>query len=136
MVAEPTTTTYSDAALTAYIEAYPLLDERGEAPYTWDASTAIPTQVVNPAWVPTYDLHAAAGDIWEEKAGAVTGEVDFSADGASVSRSQGFDQCVRQAAMHRSRRAPRTMTAVKWPPENSALSMPWLANMSEPDRGY
>ena len=74
MVAEPATTTYSDAALQGYIEAYPLLDQRGEPPYTYDYATP-PAQVANPEWIATYDLHAAAADVWEEKAATTAAQV-------------------------------------------------------------
>ena len=131
MVGEVTLDTYDDPLLATYIEAYPLLDEQGEAPYTWDTATSPPTQDVNEAWVPTYDLHAAAGDIWEEKAGALATAFDFSADGATYNRSQQFDMMMKQARYHRSRRSPKTGTLVKWPRE-SASDQPWIANLAEP----
>lgn len=43
MVAEPTTTTYSDAVLTAIIEKYPHLDEQGEEPFTLETQTITTT---------------------------------------------------------------------------------------------
>lgn len=104
MVAEPTSATYSFDDLAAYIEAYPLLDSAGVAPG-------------NSAWSPTYDLHAAAGDIWEEKAAAYAALFDFSADGSSFQRSQQYLQMMQQARYHRSRRSPRTGTLIKWPEE-------------------
>ena len=60
---EPTTTTYDDDAITVFIERYPLIDERGELPYTFDTSTDPPTEDANDTWIDTYDLHAAAADI-------------------------------------------------------------------------
>jgi hypothetical protein len=128
MVAEPTSATYSDLALTAYIETYPLLDERGQAPYTWDTATSPPTQDANDDWVPTYDLHAAAADVWEEKAGAETTSFDFGADGASYNRSQRYTQMMAQARYHRSRRSPKTGTLVKWPAEGTRWDPSWVAN--------
>jgi len=130
-VAEPTTDTYSDAALAGYIEAYPLLDERGQAPYTWDTSTTPPTQTANTSWIPTYDLQAAAADIWEEKAGAYATKVDFNADGAAVSLSQQYNQAMARARYHRSRRSPKSGTLVKWPRESDA-DLPWIGNLPEP----
>lgn len=132
MVAEPTTTTYSDATLTTYIEAYPLLDERGEVPYTWDTATSPPTQDENEDWVPTYDLHAAAADVWEEKAAAEATAFDFGADGATYNRSQRHAQMMAQVRYHRSRRSPTTGTLVKWPEEMTARDQPWVANLWKP----
>ena len=126
MVAELTLGTYDDNDLAGYIEAYPLLDERGEEPYTLDSSTP-PEREDNPDWIPTYDLHAAAADIWDEKAANYAANFDFSADGASYHRSQQYAQMMQQARYHRSRRSPRTGTLVKWPEELSA-NMPWVAN--------
>jgi hypothetical protein len=36
MTAEPTDETYTDDALAGIIESHPLIDERGEAPYSLD----------------------------------------------------------------------------------------------------
>lgn len=132
MVAESESTTYDDVAMAAYIEAYPLLDEQGEAPYTWDTATSPPTQDVNEGWIPTYDLQAAAGDIWEEKAGALVTAFDFTADGATYNRSQQYDMMIRQARYHRSRRSPKTGTLVKWPKETAGVQQSWIANLMEP----
>lgn len=133
MTAEPTTATYSDDVLTAYIERYPLLDERGEQPYWWDGSTTPPSQTENASWIPTYDLHAAAADVWQEKAGALAARFDFKADGAEFSRSQAYDQALSQARYHASRRAAKTMTFVKWPKETRAKRFPWIGNLAEDD---
>ena len=115
LVSESSTDTYSDATLAEYIERYPLLDERGEEPYTWDTSTQPPTQDDNDDWIATYDLHAAAGDIWEEKAGAEAAKFNFSADGGSYSMSQKYQQMMAQARYHRARRSPTTATLIQWP---------------------
>ena len=131
MVAEPTTATYSDAELKAYIERYPVLDERGEAPYEWDTSTSPPTQDTNEDWIPTYDLHAAAGDVWEEKAGLLAANFDFQADGGNFSRSQAYEQAMKQARYHRSRRTPTTAKLVQWP-EESETEQSWIGNLAEP----
>ena len=128
MVAEPTITTYSDALLTTYIEAYPHLDEQGELPYTLSSDTP-PTQEVNDDWIPTYDLHAAAGDIWEEKAAAIANLYDFSADGGNYSRSGQYEQYMAQARNHRARRMPSTMRLHKSPKEVEPSV--WIANLPE-----
>jgi hypothetical protein len=131
MVWEPTTNTYDDAAIQAAIEAYPLMDERGEAPYTWDETTPPPTKTANANWVATYDLHAAAADLWEEKAAVFAAQHDFSADGGNYSRSQVYQQMMAQVRHHRARRAAKTMTGVMWPRENSKT--PWIGNLPEED---
>jgi len=133
MVAEPTETIYDDDTLAEYIERYPLLDERGQAPYTWDASTTPPTQEDNDTWVPTYDLHAAAADVWEEKAAAFTGKSDFAADGATYHLSQQYDQMMARVRHHRARRSSSTSRLVKWPEEALDDRFPWIANLPEDD---
>jgi hypothetical protein len=114
---EPDDTTYDDDAITVFIERYPLLDERGEVPYTWDTTTEPPTEEDNDLWIATYDLHAAAADIWQEKAAIVAGDFDFSADGGSYSRSQVVAQFERQARYHSARRKPGTIHLHKYPKE-------------------
>ena len=109
MCAEPTTTTYSDVALAAYIERYPLTDARGQEPFTWDVSTVPPSRLDNEAWVQTYDLHAAAADVWNEKAAALAHLYDFSADGGSYTRSQRVAQAQAQARYHLARRNLNTI---------------------------
>ncbi len=113
MVAEPTTTTYSDVAIQAAIERYPLTDANGVDWWEWDYTTSPPTQSVNDDWVPTYDLNAAAEEIWTEKAAAIAARHDFSADGASYSRSQAYAHYTRQASIYRSRRSPRVIKFTK-----------------------
>jgi hypothetical protein len=120
-VNEPTTTTYSDAAITIFIERYPLLDERGEEPYSWDTSTQPPTVDDNDDWIDTYDLHAAAADIWDEKAAIVAQDFDFTADGGSYSRSQVWMQYTNQARFHRARRKPGNITIHKSPAETGGI---------------
>ena len=132
MVDEPDDTTYDDDAITDYIERYPLVDERGEKPYTWDTSTQPPTQDENEDWVATYDLNAAAADIWEEKAATMAEDFDFSADGGRYSRSQAYEHYMRMAARYRSRRSARTISATQWPEENGA-DRSWIANLAEED---
>lgn len=132
MVNEPDATTYDDEALAGYIERYPCLDARGEEPYTWDTSTSPPTQDDNVDWIPTYDLHAAAADVWEEKAAAVAADFDFQADGASYSRSQKYEHCMTQARHHRARRKASTATLHKWPKE-PVERQTWIGNLPEED---
>lgn len=125
MVAEPTTTTYSDALLTSYIEKYPHMDE-------WDEDPLDDYGEANPNWTPTYDLNAAAGDIWEEKASAVSHKYDFSADGGNYSASNQYEQYMKQARNFRSRRLPSTARAVKYPTEYTNDES-WIGNLPESD---
>jgi hypothetical protein len=133
MVAEPATTTYSDVLIQGFIEKYPLLDERGQTPYYFDGSTP-PAKVANTSWVATYDLNAAAADVWEEKAAAVSTQVNFSADGGNYSMSNQYEQYMKNARHYRSRRAPTSSRVLKWPHEYSVVStdMPWIENNPEP----
>jgi len=130
MVAEPTATTYSDALITIFIETYPHLDEQGENPFTLSSATP-PVHEVNADWMPTYDLHAAAGDIWEEKAASVADLYDFSADGGNYSRSKQYEQYMAKARSHRSRRLPSTMRLHKSPKEVEPSV--WIGNLPEED---
>ena len=116
MTNEVGSTTYRDAQLTTIIERHPIIDGRGEEPYEWDTSTSPPTQDDNDDWVATYDLNAAAADVWDQKAAQAAADYDYSADGASLKRSQVYAHCSRQAAIYRSRRAPRTITQRPEPP--------------------
>jgi hypothetical protein len=132
MVAEPTVATYSDALLTTFIETYPLMDERGEYPYTWSSATP-PVKVTNTSWVETYDLCAAAAAIWQEKAATYASQYDFSADGGNYSRSQAYQQMLGQARYYAARRSPKTMTATMWPKETRADRFGWIGNLPEDD---
>lgn len=104
MVNEPTTETYTDAVLTDYIKSYPLADSDGNLPGDSD-------------WQATYDLAAAAADVWEEKAAKIAQDFDFSADGASYSRSQVYENYMKNASHYRARRKPRSIRVRSWPKE-------------------
>ena len=133
MVDEPTatTTTYTDNVLAEYIERYPLLDANGVQWYVLNTATMPPTQTANTAWMPTYDLAAAAADIWSEKAAPLSADYDFNADGANFSRSQAYQQALSQARYWSARRSARTFTLVKWPKETTHGDFPWLVNLAE-----
>lgn len=134
MVAEPDDAHgYDDDTLSAILSEYPLLDERGEEPYTWDTASTPPTQDANEDWVARYDTHAAASQVWEEKATEKAHLYDFSADGGRYTRSQMFEQALRMARYHNSRRAPRTIRAFTWPPP-SRNDRDVAANHLERDR--
>jgi hypothetical protein len=131
MVNEADDTTYDDTALEETIESYPCIDERGEEPYTWDTSTDPPTQDDNDSWIATYDLNAAAADIWEEKAAVLAQDYDFNADGGRYSRSQAYEQAMKQARYYRSRRNPRTKTLRPEPVKSEDVL--WVGNLPESD---
>lgn len=97
--------TYTDAALAGYIERHPLPDEWGELPYYQDNSTTPPTQETNENWASSYDLAAAAADVWDEKAAGYATQYDVTTDGATRNLSQQYAQAQKQARYWRSRRA-------------------------------
>jgi hypothetical protein len=133
MTAEPlTSSTYADATLIAYIQRYKLLDERGESPYTFDTSTEPPTQEVNSDWIETYDLNAAAADVWQEKAAAVSSLYDFKADGGDYARSQQYEQYMKNCRYYRARRTAKTGKSVKYPKE-TGITPVWIGNLPESD---
>ena len=115
-------TTYTDAILTAAIERYPLMDPYGSQWYIWDYTTYPPHQDTNTAWVATYDMNAAASDVYQEKASALASKFDYSADGASMSLSQQFAQATQMARFYRSRRSAGTIKQVIEPrPQDDSL---------------
>jgi hypothetical protein len=133
MVDEPTDATYNSTMLAQCIEEYPMADELGEQPYTWDTSDSPPTKDANEDWIPTYDLNAAAGDIWAEKASAVAEDFTFSADGGSYDRSKVYEQYMRQARYYRSRRSMKTVKAGMYPRPDAYDNLAWVANVAESD---
>ena len=126
LIAEPLTTTYSDALLREYIERYAHTDLSGETPLTYLGE-------VNPDWTPTFDLQAAAGDIWEEKATTVITRFAYSADGGNYSVNQVYEQMMKQARSCRSRRMPGSVMGVKSPEEDNGERFPWIGNLPEVD---
>jgi len=107
MVDEPTEDTWDDDAIDEYIETYPLIDVLGTDPQEVDFSTSPPTISERDEWIPTYDLHAAAADIWEEKAAGIAENYDFSADGGNYSRSQKYEQYMSKSRFHLSKRSAK-----------------------------
>lgn len=105
MVNEPDDTIYKDEELALYLEAWPIVDALGR---TYDKSD----------WTEGYDLHAAAADIWEEKAAAVQVNHDFSADNSSFSASQMYTNAMDQARHHRASQK----ASVKRNPSNRSTS--------------
>ena len=123
-------TAYDDTTLQNYIEKYPTLDENGYAPGEW-LLTAPPQWIVNPLWIPTYDLAAAAAQVWGEKAAALAPDYDFAADGGNYTRSQAYNQAMAQARYWESRQAAGTITLASWP--RPTLTSEVIGNLAEPD---
>ena len=121
MIAEPTSNVYTDDDLESYIESYPVMDANGIDPTYLDFSTTPPTATERDDWIPTYDLNAAAAEIWEEKAAALQDKYDFAADGGSYHRSQAYEQACSMAGKYRSRSVAKTPFTRKWPKENYSL---------------
>lgn len=111
------------------IAGYPLVDERGEVPYTWDTSTQPPTKTDNADWLATYDLHAAAAEIWGDKAAGFAHLYTFSADGGQYVRSEAHAQTLRMASYHLSRRAAKSARVMVWPKPSVASLV--VANLAE-----
>lgn len=134
MVNEPDETAYTDVALAEYIERFPLIDERGIRPYWWDPSTTPPTKTETTGWIPTYDLNAAAAEIWEEKANILAQDYDFAADKADYKRSQAYEQAMKQARRYASKRNPGSITLTMEPRvESQPGDMLWIGNLAETD---
>lgn len=114
-VVEPTAETYTDELVQGFIESVPLLDVLGTEPFRIDYTTTPPTQIEQVGWIPTYDLNAAAAAIWEEKAGVLSQDFDFQADGGSYSRSQAYEQAMKQARYYRARRVLGTIEMLAVP---------------------
>ena len=110
MVDEPNNDPYTDVVLGTYIERYPTLDFLGTKPIEVDYSTEPPTLSEKAEWIPTYDLHAAAGDIWQEKSATVAEDYNFTADGSTLSRGDVQEQYMKQSRLHRARRKAGTVT--------------------------
>ena len=133
MVDEPTTTTYSDLDIQGIIEEHPLPDERGTDPYYWENNgTGVPTKTVNTSWFPTYDLNAAARDIWEEKAALVARLYDADADGGDYKRSQAYQNAIGMVRYFSSRTSMKRIPVHKSPRE-TLESQPWIGNLPEED---
>lgn len=129
MVAEPNNLTYSDATLSSYIERYPLVDQRGVNPFYLDTSTDPPTQVATAGWYPTYDLAAAAADVWEEKAAAEADDVPMPHEGQVYQQTK-HSQYTKQARYWRSRRAATAVTLIASPSPNRRGDS-WVLNLPE-----
>ena len=130
MIAEPTTTTYSDDDILGVIERFPLIDVYELEPDDLN-------------WTPTYDLNAAAANLWGKKAAAFAGLYDFTADGGTFHRSQAAQEMRKQARYYNARRAPsslrihvdhryeRDMQSTYWDRGGSAHDLSYVVNLAE-----
>lgn len=100
--AGPAANGLTDEQISVVIARYPRPDINGQPPLVEGGG-------INPLWVPTYDLAMAAADLWYDYAAGLTGSYDFSADGASYSRSQEFDHAMGMGKFWASRRAIGTL---------------------------
>lgn len=126
MVAEPGTTNgYTDSVLSDTVARYPVPDSAGVYPVDLDG-------VAEADYVPTYDLNAAAAEIWTEKAGALAATYDFSADGGDFKRSQAAAQAMKMASYYASRRYARGVR-LKAEINSDLESQIWIGNLPEPD---
>lgn len=111
MVNEPDDSNgYDDTLLTRLIETHAVMDNEGRDPDHDD-------------WVATYDLNAAASDIWTEKAAKVAHEFDFTSDGATFRREQKVKHAKSMAAFYASRRRFRTITQIRGYVEKSEQTL-------------
>lgn len=94
LVAEPTSAVFSDTQLAQFI---------GEAWY-WDSASRDPS---HDEWIATFDINAAASEVWQIKAGNYAADYDFSADGGRYDRSQRHAHAMQQARHYRARSGPR-----------------------------
>lgn len=124
MVAETASGTYTDSDLANAISRYPLADVSGEWPLLTSGSA-------NTDWVATYDLAAAAAEIWDEKATSFVGNFDFTADGATFHKSQVYEQYSKEARKWRSRRALGGHELRPYP--GVSLQDVWIGNLAEQD---
>lgn len=108
MTAELSQDSYSDVLLENCIGRQAIRDRKGQEPTLWDSSTIPPSSTVNPYWIPTYDLNAAAAEIWLEKAAQLADRIDLLADGSRYSSSQLYEHAQRMARHYGSRRAKKS----------------------------
>ena len=123
MVAEPTTATYSDTIISDTILRYPVPDAAGVYPVDEDG-------VAEPDWVATYDLNAAAAEIFTEKAAALASGYDFSADGATFHRSQALANAQKMASYYASRRYAKGVR-LKAEINPGVESSTWIFNLAQ-----
>lgn len=90
---------FVDAQIEDIIEQFPVRDKGGLLPEDED-------------WQPTYDLNRAASELWLMKAGLFSQDYDFQADGASYTRSQMYEQALKQARIYAGRSQAETIKLI------------------------
>lgn len=82
-------------------------NEAGTALYTVDYARGVVTFASDTGgsiyyvYGRTYDLHAAAADVWQQKAAHFAVSYDIQTDGHRLSRSQLINQCFQMATIHK-----------------------------------
>jgi hypothetical protein len=115
---------FTDALLQGFIEEHPVRDSAGLEPAA-------------SAWEPTYDLNAATSDLWGLIAVNLSTLYDFSADGASFTRSQAFENARRMGRYFNSRRRATSVAITpdrqreilheaRWPFAGGPAGAEWL----------
>ena len=116
--------TYTDADLEAAVLAQPL-DDVNLIPPPQTGATDVPPE--DSAWIPTYDLHRAAADLWDQKAAKESGSYDFKqgAAGQAFTRSQLFKQALRMARHFRSLAPMKSVPLVISRTDERSLKSRW-----------
>lgn len=133
---EPSESRYTDEYLATLIEQYPLQDERGVDPYYYDTTTDPPTQVATTGWYPTYDLHAVAADIWDDKAAALAEKIDRPHQqpvNGYNKETQPRDYASDRARYHRSLRRAQSGELIQSPSRTRRGNAVWIGNLPEED---
>lgn len=106
---------FTDADITASIEAYPVYDSTGRFPDHAD-------------WDATYCLYNAAADILDQRAVTEAVKYDTTADGATLSRSQVSTALTELAKRLRARGAIKVKRALAVEPDDE-----YIINLPEVD---
>ena len=132
LVNEPTDSVYTDNLIKAIIENYPKIDELGTDPYYYVYVDGVQTKTTTTGWIPTYDIYAAASQIWYEKAATFAGSFDFNADGGDYTQSQEYTHAKSMGDNFMARSSIKTIhqfVAIDEAPAN----LSWIGNLPEQD---
>ena len=61
----------------------------------------------------SYDINAAAADVWRQKAAQYALSVDFSTDNHSIRRGAIVKQCMEMSALYERQQRPKTVTLLR-----------------------
>lgn len=89
---------FTDELIAGFLEAHPVKDSAGRKP-------------TDAGWAETYDVNAATADLWSLIAACASALYDFSADGATFTRSQVYDHA-RKMQRHFNGKARATSVAI------------------------